>query len=34
VGEIEVRIGECPGIAPGGGMNANRPHERAQSQCS
>jgi hypothetical protein len=29
--EIEVRIRPCARIAPGGGMNTDRPHERAQA---
>jgi hypothetical protein len=32
--EIEIRIRPRARIAPGGGMNTDGPHERAQSQCS
>ena len=34
VREIEIRVGEGAGIAPGAGMDGGRPHECAETQLS
>ena len=34
VGEIEIGIRPCAGIAPGAGMNTDRPHERTEPQLT
>src|SRR6478752_2559280 len=34
MGEIEIGVRPCAGIAPGAGMNTDRPHERAKPQLT